>query len=171
MQHGPLQSFHLYLHQGFALVKYSSREEATKVSRSASTQKTCYLFNNYPKGSNRIKQLRVGQHHDARRIVGRIWSQHHAPAVGTPAKRVNRRLARVWQTDLWYVEYWLACQPHLRQLVGSHAPRQRRPCARHSVKLELILAGGPARRGVDVTDTRPKKHASNKQVILLFWSR
>lgn len=32
MQHGPLQSFHLYLHQGFALAKYSSREEATKVS-------------------------------------------------------------------------------------------------------------------------------------------
>ncbi|KAB0794077.1 hypothetical protein PPYR_13697 [Photinus pyralis] len=30
MQHGPLQSFHLYLHQGFALAKYSSREEATK---------------------------------------------------------------------------------------------------------------------------------------------
>lgn len=34
MQHGPLQSFHLYLHQGFALAKYSSREEATKVSNS-----------------------------------------------------------------------------------------------------------------------------------------
>ncbi|XP_060522556.1 protein Gawky isoform X3 [Cylas formicarius] len=30
MQHGPLQSFHLHLHQGFALAKYSSREEATK---------------------------------------------------------------------------------------------------------------------------------------------
>ncbi|XP_015838344.1 protein Gawky isoform X3 [Tribolium castaneum] len=30
MQHGPLQSFHLYLHQGFALAKYSTREEATK---------------------------------------------------------------------------------------------------------------------------------------------
>lgn len=34
MQHGPLMSFHLYLHQGFALAKYSSREEATKVSNS-----------------------------------------------------------------------------------------------------------------------------------------
>lgn len=33
MQHGPLMSFHLYLHQGFALAKYSSREEATKVSK------------------------------------------------------------------------------------------------------------------------------------------
>ncbi|XP_019771364.1 protein Gawky isoform X3 [Dendroctonus ponderosae] len=30
MQHGPLLSFHLHLHQGFALAKYSSREEATK---------------------------------------------------------------------------------------------------------------------------------------------
>lgn len=30
MQHGPLHSFHLHLHQGFALAKYSSREEATK---------------------------------------------------------------------------------------------------------------------------------------------
>ncbi|XP_018569055.1 protein Gawky isoform X3 [Anoplophora glabripennis] len=30
MQHGPLQSFHLYLHQGFALAKYSTLEEATK---------------------------------------------------------------------------------------------------------------------------------------------
>lgn len=32
MQHGPLMSFNLYLYQGFALAKYSSREEATKVS-------------------------------------------------------------------------------------------------------------------------------------------
>lgn len=32
MQHGPLQSFHLYLHQGFALAKYSTQQEATKVS-------------------------------------------------------------------------------------------------------------------------------------------
>nr|CAI5868467.1 unnamed protein product [Callosobruchus analis] len=30
MQHGPLLSFHLYLHQGFALAKYSTREEAIK---------------------------------------------------------------------------------------------------------------------------------------------
>lgn len=32
MQHGPLHSFHLYLRQGFALAKYSTREEASKVS-------------------------------------------------------------------------------------------------------------------------------------------
>lgn len=32
MQHGPLMSFNLYLYQGFALAKYSSREEAKKVS-------------------------------------------------------------------------------------------------------------------------------------------
>ncbi|XP_018330621.1 protein Gawky isoform X2 [Agrilus planipennis] len=30
MQHGPLQNFQLYLHQGYALAKYSSREEAAK---------------------------------------------------------------------------------------------------------------------------------------------
>lgn len=33
LQHGPLQNFHLYLIQGFALARYSSREEAAKVSR------------------------------------------------------------------------------------------------------------------------------------------
>lgn len=38
MQHGPLQSFHLFLHQGFALVKYSSREEATKVGSTLNIQ-------------------------------------------------------------------------------------------------------------------------------------
>jgi trinucleotide repeat-containing gene 6 protein len=38
MQHGPLQSFHLYLHQGFALAKYSTREEATKVSSDVVTR-------------------------------------------------------------------------------------------------------------------------------------
>lgn len=159
MQHGPLQSFHLYLHQGFALVKYSSREEATKVCRPAFRQKKNLLltFRNYSKGSNRIKQLRVGQHHDASRVVGRIRSQHHAAAVGTPAKRVHRRVARVWQTDLRYVEHWLAGQSHLRQFVGSHAPGQRRSCARNSVEFELVLAGRSARRGVDVTDTRSKK--------------
>lgn len=32
MQHGPLHSFHLYLNHGIALAKYSSREEANKVS-------------------------------------------------------------------------------------------------------------------------------------------
>jgi hypothetical protein len=31
MQHGPLQSFHLYLNHSIALAKYSSREEANKV--------------------------------------------------------------------------------------------------------------------------------------------
>jgi hypothetical protein len=31
MQHGPLQSFHLYLNQSIALAKYSTREEANKV--------------------------------------------------------------------------------------------------------------------------------------------
>lgn len=30
MQHGPLQNFHLYLNQGIALCKYSTREEANK---------------------------------------------------------------------------------------------------------------------------------------------
>lgn len=30
MQHGPLQAFHLYLNQGIALVRYSTREEAAK---------------------------------------------------------------------------------------------------------------------------------------------
>ncbi|KAJ8951589.1 hypothetical protein NQ318_020466 [Aromia moschata] len=40
MQHGPLQSFHLYLHQGFALAKYSTREEATKT-----TLNNCVLGN------------------------------------------------------------------------------------------------------------------------------
>ncbi|XP_014240799.1 protein Gawky [Cimex lectularius] len=30
LQHGPLQSFHLYLNHGIALAKYSSREEASK---------------------------------------------------------------------------------------------------------------------------------------------
>lgn len=32
MQHGPLINFHLALNQGFALVNYGSREEASKVS-------------------------------------------------------------------------------------------------------------------------------------------
>lgn len=32
LQHGPLQNFHLYLNQGVAFAKYSSREEASKVS-------------------------------------------------------------------------------------------------------------------------------------------
>ena len=31
MQHGPLQSFHLYLNHSIALAKYSTREEANKV--------------------------------------------------------------------------------------------------------------------------------------------
>lgn len=31
LQHGPLQSFHLYLNHGIALAKYQSREEAGKV--------------------------------------------------------------------------------------------------------------------------------------------
>ena len=31
MQHGPLYTFHMYLSQGVALVKYGSREEAAKV--------------------------------------------------------------------------------------------------------------------------------------------
>lgn len=30
MQHGPLLAFHVYLHHGIALCKYSSRDEATK---------------------------------------------------------------------------------------------------------------------------------------------
>lgn len=32
VQHGPLQNFHLYLNQGIALARYSTREEAAKVS-------------------------------------------------------------------------------------------------------------------------------------------
>lgn len=32
VQHGPLQNFHLYLNQGLALARYSTREEAAKVS-------------------------------------------------------------------------------------------------------------------------------------------
>lgn len=31
IQHGPLQNFHLYLNQGLALARYSTREEAAKV--------------------------------------------------------------------------------------------------------------------------------------------
>ncbi|GJQ80904.1 hypothetical protein Trydic_g4721 [Trypoxylus dichotomus] len=42
VQHGPLQSFHLYLHQGFALIKYSSREEATKAQQALNN---CVLGN------------------------------------------------------------------------------------------------------------------------------
>lgn len=30
VQHGPLQNFHLYLNQGLALARYSTREEAAK---------------------------------------------------------------------------------------------------------------------------------------------
>lgn len=32
VQHGPLQNFHLYLNQGLALARYSTREEAAKVN-------------------------------------------------------------------------------------------------------------------------------------------
>lgn len=32
MQHGPVQDFRLYLNHGIALTKYSSRDEASKVS-------------------------------------------------------------------------------------------------------------------------------------------
>lgn len=32
VQHGPLQNFHLYLNHGIALAKYSTRDEANKVS-------------------------------------------------------------------------------------------------------------------------------------------
>uniref|UniRef100_A0A6P7FND2 Protein Gawky n=1 Tax=Diabrotica virgifera virgifera TaxID=50390 RepID=A0A6P7FND2_DIAVI len=42
LQHGPLLSFHLYLHQGFALAKYSSREEAIKAQ---TTLNNCVLGN------------------------------------------------------------------------------------------------------------------------------
>ncbi|XP_049826803.1 protein Gawky isoform X2 [Aethina tumida] len=42
MQHGPLQNFHLYLHQGFALAKYSSQQEATKAK---SALNNCVLGN------------------------------------------------------------------------------------------------------------------------------
>lgn len=42
LQHGPLSAFHLYLSQGIALVRYSSREEATKAQ---STLNNCVLGN------------------------------------------------------------------------------------------------------------------------------
>ncbi|XP_042898538.1 protein Gawky [Parasteatoda tepidariorum] len=42
MQHGPLQMFHLFLNRGVALVRYSSREEATKAQ---SALNNCVLGN------------------------------------------------------------------------------------------------------------------------------
>ncbi|XP_017786901.1 PREDICTED: protein Gawky isoform X2 [Nicrophorus vespilloides] len=42
LQHGPLQSFHLYLHQGFALAKYSTNEEAVKAQNALNN---CVLGN------------------------------------------------------------------------------------------------------------------------------
>uniref|UniRef100_A0A1I8NHN0 UBA domain-containing protein n=1 Tax=Musca domestica TaxID=7370 RepID=A0A1I8NHN0_MUSDO len=42
MQHGPLQTFHLYLNQGIALCKYASREEASKAQM---TLNNCFLGN------------------------------------------------------------------------------------------------------------------------------
>ncbi|XP_026317598.1 protein Gawky isoform X5 [Hyposmocoma kahamanoa] len=42
LQHGPLQNFHLYLNQGFALARYSSREEAAKAQMALNN---CVLSN------------------------------------------------------------------------------------------------------------------------------
>lgn len=42
VQHGPLQNFHLYLNQGFALARYSTREEAAKAQMALNN---CVLSN------------------------------------------------------------------------------------------------------------------------------
>ncbi|CAH0563591.1 unnamed protein product [Brassicogethes aeneus] len=164
MQHGPLQNFHLYLHQGFALAKYSTREEATKAQTA---------LNNCVLGNTTIhaeKPVRLGRERPAaaggvrpgrrrlpgRRLARRAGRRRRATTTTRPSPRAAwTRGAPAWAAAGRATPAPAACGRPPRSSPTSSAPP---PAACSPSCPTTCSAASPCKRNT-APDTHTHTHA------------
>ena len=105
MQHGPLPAFHLYLSQGIALVRYSTREEAAKAQGALNN---CVLGNTTIfadfANENDIQQFLQQSGHSAVAPAASTWGQQQVLGGGGGNAR-SSSIASTTASSSSFVQY------------------------------------------------------------------